>query len=294
MAFSTAADTNPKMIHMWWAGPPRNIGINVGKSNLVVIDEDELGAFKSYADVHGVKIPRTFVVSTAKGRHYYFTAREDHPVGNKEGALGDYSINVRGGNAYVVAPGSIHATGVIYTVEVDLPPAPLPDWVIDAIQTKTNGHKTTTVNGIVFEEIGGHERFELPQVIKDHHRHTTLVQYASSMRAREIPLAEATVLIKEAWKRCEQPPQARDELTAEEATAKLEDVYNRYDAGRSEEYQKRRDTGRVDVRNPAHAADWLRLELGRGELAGIFRRDNLLVHTPRMGEEGYLPRKTSD
>jgi hypothetical protein len=46
---------------------------------------------------------------------------------------------------------------------------------------------------------------------------------------------------------------------------------------------------RVDVRNDALAAGWLRAELGRGQLAGIFRRDNLLVHTPRMGEEGYLP-----
>ncbi len=52
-----------------------------------------------------------------------------------------------------------------------------------------------------------------------------------------------------------------------------------------------RDTSRprVDVRNDAHAVEWLRGELGRGELAGIFRRDNELVHTPRMGEEGYLP-----
>jgi hypothetical protein len=46
---------------------------------------------------------------------------------------------------------------------------------------------------------------------------------------------------------------------------------------------------RADVRNAAHAADWLRLELGRGQLSGIFRRDDLLVHTPRIGEEGYLP-----
>ena len=46
---------------------------------------------------------------------------------------------------------------------------------------------------------------------------------------------------------------------------------------------------RVDVRNDALAAEWLRLELGRRELSGIFRREALLVHTPRIGEEGYLP-----
>jgi 5S rRNA maturation endonuclease (ribonuclease M5) len=46
---------------------------------------------------------------------------------------------------------------------------------------------------------------------------------------------------------------------------------------------------RVQVTNAALAADWLREELGRGGLAGIFRRGAELVHTPRMGEEGYLP-----
>jgi hypothetical protein len=51
------------------------------------------------------------------------------------------------------------------------------------------------------------------------------------------------------------------------------------------------DRTEVDVRNDANAADWLREELGRGRLAGIFRRGDMLVHTPRIGEEGYLPPK---
>jgi hypothetical protein len=46
------------------------------------------------------------------------------------------------------------------------------------------------------------------------------------------------ILIRAAWKRCEQPPVARDEITEDEALAKLEDVYERYEAGQSEEYQK--------------------------------------------------------
>jgi hypothetical protein len=45
----------------------------------------------------------------------------------------------------------------------------------------------------------------------------------------------------------------------------------------------------VDVRNDADATAWLRKELGRGKLAGIFRRDSQLVHTPRMDEDGYRP-----
>jgi hypothetical protein len=48
---------------------------------------------------------------------------------------------------------------------------------------------------------------------------------------------------------------------------------------------------RIQVTNDAMAAKWLRRELGRGELAGVFLRDHLLVHRPRMGEKGYLPAK---
>jgi hypothetical protein len=45
----------------------------------------------------------------------------------------------------------------------------------------------------------------------------------------------------------------------------------------------------VDVTNTATAADWLREEAGRGKLAGLFRRMDSVVHTPREGEDGYVP-----
>ena len=40
--------------------------------------------------------------------------------------------------------------------------------------------------------------------------------------------------------------------------------------------------------NRADAAERLDVELGRGPLAGLFLRDGLIVHTPRVGEEGYV------
>ncbi|GIJ51297.1 hypothetical protein Val02_81830 [Virgisporangium aliadipatigenens] len=45
----------------------------------------------------------------------------------------------------------------------------------------------------------------------------------------------------------------------------------------------------IDVSNSALAADWLREEAGRGRLAGLFQRRGEVVHTPREGEEGYVP-----
>lgn len=45
----------------------------------------------------------------------------------------------------------------------------------------------------------------------------------------------------------------------------------------------------VDVTNPATALEWLQSAIGTGPLSGMFRRDDGVVFTPRIGEEGYLP-----
>jgi hypothetical protein len=239
--FTVAADINPKMIDMWWAGPPRNIGINCGKSKLVVVDEDQLGAFKKYADEHQVQIPPTMVVATAKGRHYYFTAREDHPLGNEEGAFRDYSINIRAGNGYVVGPGSTHATGVVYRIEVDLPPAPLPDWVIAGI-----AERTTSPNGKVerrdpFAPRGLDavpHKIRGPRADSGGERHGVLVSYASRLRALSLTRTEAEPLFRRVWERCEQPPDCTTSLPWDDALAKLDDVYSRYSEGKSANYQE--------------------------------------------------------
>lgn len=45
----------------------------------------------------------------------------------------------------------------------------------------------------------------------------------------------------------------------------------------------------LEVTNSALCAEWLRANLGTGPLAGVFNRDGRMVHTPRVGEDGYLP-----
>ena len=53
---------------------------------------------------------------------------------------------------------------------------------------------------------------------------------------------------------------------------------------RAADGREKRNTSSV-----ANCADWLRDELGRGALSGLFLREGALVHTPRIGESGYLP-----
>jgi hypothetical protein len=216
-------------------GQQRNIGIHCGKSGLLVIDEDELGELDRFAADHGVQIPETSTTTTADGKHYYFADTEGGALGNKEGAFGSYKINIRSGNGYVVAPGSVHETGVVYTLNGVRTIAPLPAWIPDAIRNpKQSSSSTSSSDGTPTSADLFSGGFKLPDVIHHPHRHNTLIQYAGSLRGRGIPLDEARdLIIHRALPRCKQPPEAPYAVTEADAIAKLEDVYQRYPEGRS-------------------------------------------------------------
>ena len=134
----TRDSTNdPNMIRAALARGPRNLGIDCGKSGYLVIDEDTPGAFDQYAHSIGqFVVPVTFTVTTAKGRHVYFRQPPGPPLGNGTGALSGRGIDVRGRGGYVVGPGSVHQTGVLYTpIEVSTAIVPAPSWLISALHT---------------------------------------------------------------------------------------------------------------------------------------------------------------
>jgi len=68
-------------------------------------------------------LPRTFTVRTAKGKHYYYLdASEENKTFNLKHGGEHYGELRRGDETYVVAPGSIHPSGVEYVVENKTPP----------------------------------------------------------------------------------------------------------------------------------------------------------------------------
>jgi hypothetical protein len=168
------------MIFTWFTGWSRNVGVELGLSGLLVIDEDQPAHSQS-------------TQQTTAGR-YSATPR---------GPLGAYGINVRSGNAYVVGPGSVHATGAVYTVEAALPVAPLPDWVVEAIRAKprqepNNGHKVPTAEEVLNSDPGGYERFPRGHQGLPPAQHTRGVCVLPAGQGARI-LAEARLLIREAW-----------------------------------------------------------------------------------------------
>ena len=226
-----------------------NVAVNCGPSGLVVLDDD--GDLDKWATTYGLDLPDTYTVTTGRGRHLYY--RWDHSV-EKISNVGftDFRMDVRGKGGIVIAEGSQHASGAIYTGN-GLDPAPLPPEVADLLLARMHHTSTTTPptggTGEPWETFTG-TTGEDPNtaMIGWHKRHKGLIAYACRLRSRGLDYTEAEKLFRERWLLCVQPtgqipeakyhgtppPECNYPVTWEEAEDKLRDVYARYDAGRPE------------------------------------------------------------
>ncbi|MFB7219373.1 phage/plasmid primase, P4 family [Streptomyces sp. NPDC056227] len=137
----------------------RNVGIFVGActgphgEQLLVVDSDRVGAIEDAARALGQQHTPTMRVFTAKGYHDYYWAPTGAQLGNRLGALqGKFDGDVRAGNAFVIGPGSVHATGVSYELEdADQPPVALPEWLLTALQARPAPAPAAPTSGIVIQ-----------------------------------------------------------------------------------------------------------------------------------------------
>ncbi|GAA3660881.1 hypothetical protein GCM10022224_025310 [Nonomuraea antimicrobica] len=157
------ATTDTDRIVAFWPHQPYNIGIACGPSRLVVIDLDQpkpgdraLAGLAQHHLQNGEQIFRllcgehdqpypddTFTVRTRRGgTHLYFTLPEGLRLRNSAGHQGGlgWLIDTRAHGGYVVGPGShvIQPDGTgRYEITRDLPPAPLPAWLAEALTPAT-------------------------------------------------------------------------------------------------------------------------------------------------------------
>lgn len=133
--WSRDATTDPDVIRLALSRGLRNVGIACGPSGLLVVDEDRPGAYAAYAAEVGQVIEQTFTVITAKGRHLYYRQPAE-PLGNSPGALAGRGIDIRGKGGFVLAPGSVHETGVQYELaDPAAPILPAPGWLVTALRS---------------------------------------------------------------------------------------------------------------------------------------------------------------
>jgi hypothetical protein len=130
------ATTNEEQIHRWWERwPQANIGFATGGSMMVVdVDPRHSGdaSLTQLIEAHG-PLPETLEVKTGGGgTHIYFDVPEGVEIRNSAGKLGE-GLDIRGDGGFVVAPGSIHASGRAYEISKDAPNAMCPAWIIEKL-----------------------------------------------------------------------------------------------------------------------------------------------------------------
>lgn len=240
------ATTNAMDFTAWAMDPKLNLGIACGPAGLLVMDEDVPGAFTEFAASKGEAIPPTLTVSTGRGAHYYFSDG-GHGLGNARGSL-PAGIDVRGVGGYVVAPGSVHASGSRYLpVDPTTPVAEVPAWLVEVLtSTKPKASEHPWLDGRRPSGLAG-----LPEVIPVGQRRDLLFRFAASMRRRRYPFEDAWALMWMAFQRAEQVPAAL--LPWEEAAAQLVDVYRRYPDGGAADFDEEveRAARRMRVREAA-------------------------------------------
>jgi len=126
------ATSDIDVIAQWWTRTPNaKIGIATGGlSGIVVIDIDgECGKESFEAITEDNDLPETLTSATGGGGfHLIFDAGEE-AIKNSQGTIGK-GIDTRGDGGYIVAPPSVHESGLVYTFDdAGIEPAPLPDWL---------------------------------------------------------------------------------------------------------------------------------------------------------------------
>lgn len=222
------ATRDERQILQWWdRQPDANIGIACGASGISVLDIDsKSGANPTDTlaghDLHGAPLVLTGTAPDrddqhpdslpgVRGAQVYFRGQLS------TGPLTLRGCEIRGVGAYVIAPGSMHPSGVRYTGQ--LPPAAqlpeTPGWLNELATATRNGNRAPA--GPVEETIPSGER---------NHR---LASMAGSMRRRGMDADEiAAALHVTNRKRCRPPlpPDEIEQIAASIARYKPEEAVN--------------------------------------------------------------------
>jgi putative DNA primase/helicase len=199
---------DPKQIALWWEKwPDANLGILTGQeSALVVLDVDGAEGKASLQALSAAQgaLPKTLCVKTGrtdtdgkrKGAHFYFRAPVGVPIRNSAGVLGK-GLDIRADGGYVVAPPSLHPSGLLYEWRApEQPLADVPPWMLAKLAQAKPAPDPPRAQGEVIAEGG---------------RNHALASLAGTMRRRGMsPEAIEAALVKENEARCNPPLSASE------------------------------------------------------------------------------------
>jgi len=136
------ATTDAATIQRWFQAefPGANYGIATGPAGLVVVDidarHDGPDSWSRLLTRIGRTLDQTMTIGTGGGGwHIYYHAPHGVGIRNSAGRLAP-GLDVRAQGGYVVGPGSLHASGHLYTVLTgDVPLAPFPPELVALLRT---------------------------------------------------------------------------------------------------------------------------------------------------------------
>ena len=182
-----------------------NIAVNVGASDLVIIDVDNGDGKTGSATLAALgALPETYTVRTPSGGyHYYFKtggrAFTQRPLAK--------FIDVRAGKGYVIAPGSIGANGQPYETISEAAFAELPEWLLDRLTLRDERPASqSTMSGL--DELRAAARayafLDGMPVIGGGERNTKCLQVANRIMDFGVSSETASHLMRTAFK-CDPP-----------------------------------------------------------------------------------------
>ena len=130
-----------------WFSTPQNLAIVTGAISDVVVVDVDAGDAAAWVKQH---LPNTpWQTLTSKGVHLYFR----HPGRHVRGTVklrtdaGRLALDVRGDGNYVLAPGSLHASGAVYRFDGDwrVPKAQLPCFDLAWLQVTAPPERVTNL-----------------------------------------------------------------------------------------------------------------------------------------------------
>lgn len=203
------ASSDELKIRRWWkTWGIANIGIAVPEGH-VVVDVDGQEGWEALKDA-GRSLPATAIQTTGRGAHYVYRTLDRVPPRSHVMP----KVDLRGPGSYIVAGPSVHASGTEYRWEIPLSQVEIaPDW-LEAISRHSGGTALGERLPVDFAAVLA----GLPEG----QRKWELYRAASKLRAADVPVDLAVMLVRQAAAACVPP------LEATEAERKVREAYAKY------------------------------------------------------------------
>lgn len=283
-----SASNDPAQVAAWWAQVPfANIGVDCGRSNLVVLDCDgddgTINLLNWCAGFGLYDLPDTLHQRTGGGGEQFFFDAGDYKIKSMNGYQPSNDVKAQGG--YVVLPSSLHRSGHRYQLVGDPKrPAPLPELLAQKLmQSKSGGayesNRPPGAPSTVFREA---KIYGAQAGFRDEFFNTLAFELKKLNYTPEDAVAET----RRVWELTEQP--TGDEFTLETAFAKLRRVYEDPKVDPDPIVDWNPDSGRRDPEAPEVPANAPESGLaGTGTLTDVGNGRRLVEHT--AGEWIWAP-----